>query len=198
MKTPVLTTRLQKAIDTACRLHLNQVRKADKDLPYISHPFSVAWILSRYTRDEVVIIAALLHDVLEDVPNYRYNDLEKDFGAEVAKVVRELSEDKDPSEKHGNRATWHYRKKKYLEELARHGEKTLMVCAADKMHNVRTMIASYERLGEDLWTKFNAPADRKIWFYEEILKVLRRRLDNPIVKDYEKALMELRNVLTVD
>jgi (p)ppGpp synthase/HD superfamily hydrolase len=52
----------------ACRLHLNQVRKADEGLPYISHPFSVAWILSSYTDDEDTIKAGLLHDILEDVP----------------------------------------------------------------------------------------------------------------------------------
>ena len=52
----------------ACRLHLNQVRKADEGLPYISRLFSVAWILSSYTDDEDTIIAGLLHDILEDVP----------------------------------------------------------------------------------------------------------------------------------
>jgi len=193
MRAPALTRRLQKAIDTACRLHFNQVRKADEDLPYISHPFSVAWILSRYTLDEDIIIAALLHDVLEDVPGCRYGDLERDFGAEVAKIVRELSEDKDPREKKTDRMTWQYRKNKYLEGLARHGEKTLMVCAADKMHNVRTMVASYEKLGEVVWSKFNAPIEKQLWFYEEILKVLRERLDNPIVEDYERELVELKS-----
>ena len=44
-----LTPLIQKAIDTAARLHRHQSRKNDKDLPYVSHPFSVALILSEYT-----------------------------------------------------------------------------------------------------------------------------------------------------
>ncbi len=67
-KRPPLTQRLREAINMACRLHPNQVRKADEGLPYISRPFSVAWILSSYTDDEDTIIAGLLHDILEDVP----------------------------------------------------------------------------------------------------------------------------------
>lgn len=82
-KSPLLTLRLRAAINIARRLHLNQARNADEGLPYISHPFSVAWILSSYTDDEDTVIAGLLHDILEDVPGYYYNDLQKDFGTEV-------------------------------------------------------------------------------------------------------------------
>jgi (p)ppGpp synthase/HD superfamily hydrolase len=190
-----LTQRLRKAINTACRLHLNQVRKADEGLPYISHPFSVAWILSSYTDEEYTIIAGLLHDILEDVPGYFYSDLQKDFGTEVADIVREMSEDKDPNMEGDDAATWVYRKEKYLEGLQRHREKALMVCAADKIHNIQAMIESHKRQGDSIWDKFNAPADRKIWFYEEILKILQRRLNNDIVRDYEKQLEEMRACL---
>lgn len=187
-----LTRRLREAINIACKLHLNQVRKADENLPYISHPFSVAWILSSYTDDEDTIIAGLLHDVLEDVPGYYYDDLQKDFGTAVAGIVREMSEDKDPNLAGDDAATWVYRKEKYLEGLQHHSEKALMVCAADKIHNLQAMIESHKKQGDSLWDKFNAPADRKIWFYEEILKILQRRLNNDIVRDYEKELQRMR------
>ena len=190
-----LTKRLHEAINIACRLHLNQVRKADEGLPYISHPFSVAWILSSYTDDEDTIIAGLLHDILEDVPNYYYGDLQKDFGTEVADIVKELSEDKDPNMVNDDAATWVYRKEKYLEELQHHSEKALMVCAADKIHNLQAMIESHRKHGDALWDKFNAPADKKIWFYEEILTVLQRRLNNDIVRDYERELKRMRACL---
>ena len=52
-----LTAKIQKAIDLASMLHIGQVRKGNDDLPYISHPFSVAWILSEYTDDEDVVVA---------------------------------------------------------------------------------------------------------------------------------------------
>jgi (p)ppGpp synthase/HD superfamily hydrolase len=190
-----LTPKLGEAINIASRLHLNQVRKADEGLPYISHPFSVAWILSSYTDDEDTIIAGLLHDILEDVPGYHYSNLQEDFGTAVADIVRELSEDKDPNMASDDAATWVHRKEKYLEGLQHHSEKALMVCAADKIHNLQAMIESHSKQGDSMWDKFNAPADRKIWFYEEILKVLQRRLNNDIVRDYEKELQRMRGCI---
>lgn len=191
-----LTEKLQKAINTASRLHVGQVRKGDNDLPYVSHPFSVAWILRGYTKDENTIIAGLLHDVLEDVPGYRYEDLEKDFGAIVASIVKELSEDKDPNVQSDDKATWEYRKKKYLQGVKRHSEKALMVCAADKIHNLQTMTEAYKEQGKALWDKFNAPSDKKLWFYEEVLKVLKQcGLDDRIVKDYERELARMKSCM---
>lgn len=61
-----LTSKIEKAINFAAQKHLGQIRKGD-GLPYIVHPFGVAWILSGYSTDEDVIVAGLLHDVLEDV-----------------------------------------------------------------------------------------------------------------------------------
>lgn len=49
----ILTPKIQKAINLASKLHLGQMRKSDPELPYISHLFSVAWILSNYTMDKL-------------------------------------------------------------------------------------------------------------------------------------------------
>jgi (p)ppGpp synthase/HD superfamily hydrolase len=136
----------------------------------------------------------LLHGILEDVPGYHYSNKE-DFGTAVADIVRELSEDKDPNMASDDAATWVHRKEKYLEGLQHHSEKALTVCAADKIHNLQAMIESHSKQGDSMWDKFNAPADRKIWFYEEILKVLQRRLNNDIVRDYEKELQRMRDCL---
>ena len=59
-----LTPKIQKAINTATTLHKDQKRKGG-EYPYAVHLFSVAWILKDYTEDEDVIVASLLHDVLE-------------------------------------------------------------------------------------------------------------------------------------
>ncbi|HET6459882.1 MAG TPA: HD domain-containing protein [Syntrophales bacterium] len=193
---PQLTERLRKAINTASRLHLGQVRKGEGDLPYISHPFSVAWLLRGYTADEDIIIAGLLHDVLEHVPGYYYEDLKNDFGATVADIVRDLSEDKDPNIESDDKATWEERKRKYLKNLEHHGRSALMVCAADKIHNLQTMIDAYDEQGESLWDKFNAPSDKKLWFYEEILKVFRKAgLEDHIVNDYQRELTRMKSRL---
>jgi (p)ppGpp synthase/HD superfamily hydrolase len=93
-----LTPKIQQAINLVSRLHAGQVRKGDDNLPYISHPNSVAWILSNYTNDEDIIVSGLLHDVLEDVKGYYYDDMVRDFGEKIAQIVKGVSEDKVKTE----------------------------------------------------------------------------------------------------
>jgi (p)ppGpp synthase/HD superfamily hydrolase len=190
-----LTPRIQKAINSASRLHAGQVRKGDVNLPYISHPFAVAWILSNYTDDEDIIIAGLLHDVLEDVEDYYYADLIKDFGPKVAEIVKGISEDKNPNVERDDKATWEDRKTRYLAGLENDSDETLMVFAADKIHNLESMISAYQEKGEALWDDFNSPKEKKLWLYEEIVKLLKERLSNPIVEELEKTYRLAEKIL---
>ena len=190
-----LTQKIQKAINQASRLHLDQTRKGDSGLPYISHPFSVAWILSNYTKDEDIIVGGLLHDVLEDVKGYYYDDLVKDFGERVAHIVQGVSEDKDPNVESDDKATWETRKLKYLAGLEYDSNESLMVCCADKIHNLQSMIDAYEEKGEELWTHFNSPKEKKLWLYQEILKFMKLKLRNPIVSELEEVYNRAEKIL---
>ncbi len=191
----MFTPTIQKAINIASRLHAGQIRKGSGDLPYISHPFSVAWILSEYTDDEDVIVAGLLHDILEDVKNYRFDDMVRDFGERVAQIVKGVSEDKDPNIVSDEKATWKERKSKYLQGLEHDSTEALMVCAADKIHNLQSMIDDYEVQGDSFWEKFNAPNDEKLWFYSEVGRILENRLKNPIVKDLMVKISEFQKII---
>jgi len=188
-----LTPKIQKAINKASILHDGQRRKGN-NLPYIVHPFSVAFILSIYTDDEDIIAAGLLHDVLEDVKGYYFKDLKKDFGSRISKIVKEISEDKDPNIKEDKKATWQTRKEKYLSHLKNASYEAMMVCCADKIHNLHSLIEAYKEQGDELWKKFNASLDKKLWFYEEILRILKEKLDNEIVKDFEKVYLKAKKL----
>ena len=190
-----LTPKIQQAINLASRLHSGQTRKGDSGLPYISHPFSVAWILSNYTDDEDVIVGALLHDVLEDVKGYYYDDLVKDFNERVAQIVKGVSEDKDPNIESDGQATWETRKLKYLAGLENDSDESLLVCCADKIHNLQSMIDAYKEKGEELWTYFNSPKDKKLWIYQEILKFMKKRLNSPIVSELEDVYSQAEKFL---
>ena len=190
-----LTKKIQKAIDTASRLHFGQTRKNDATLPYIIHPFCVAWILANYTEDESIIIAGLLHDTLEDVKNYRFNDLKEDFGEKIALIVKEVSEDKDPNFVIDEKATWDDRKKGYIENLKNDNFEALMVCAADKIHNLQSMNKAFSELGKKMWDEFNAPPEKTIWFYESVTKILNDRLDNEIIVVLNNELELFRKII---
>ena len=90
------TPKIQKAINIAAEKHLRQKRK-NTGRPFVVHPFSVGFILSEYTKDEDIICAGFLHDVLEDVKDYTFLDMKKDFGLRVSEIVKENTEDKYPN-----------------------------------------------------------------------------------------------------
>ena len=75
---------LERAFETADRAHEGQLRKSGD--PYITHPVAVAEILAELGLDVATIIAALLHDTVEDTP-YSLADVRRDFGDEVANLV---------------------------------------------------------------------------------------------------------------
>lgn len=160
------TPRVDRALAVAARCHVGQTRK-DGPTPYIAHPVAVAMIVSDFTTEEDIVVAALLHDVLEDVPPDVYSaaDMTAEFGERVTAFVRGVSEEKTAGEE---TPPWRVRKEGYLAALADDSEECLLISAADKIHNLRSMALAHDRLGEGMWEVFNAPPDEKLWFYRAV------------------------------
>lgn len=189
-----LTQRIQTAMNFAADKHRNQLRKGD-GLPYIVHPFSVAWLLADAGAEEDVVIAGLLHDILEDVKGYSFEEMKQQFGERVAVIVRDVSEDKDPNVDTDEKATWQQRKEKYLTHLRGASDDALLVSLADKIHNLQSMKRAYEVRGEALWESFNSPPNMKLWFYEQVLKIAEEKLAaHPLVRELRQALQELSDL----
>ena len=87
---------IEQAIRAASVLHKDQVRKGQVPYPYMTHLYAVALIVSDYTDDDDTIVAALLHDTLEDT-DYEEKELEDDFGGGVRDIVVSLTEPKRKS-----------------------------------------------------------------------------------------------------
>src|ERR1051325_3561723 len=86
---------LLKALHFAADKHRDQRRKDEEASPYINHPIEVAELLARIARvtDVVVPQSAILHDTVEDT-HTTPDELEEQFGAEVRRVVLEVTDDK--------------------------------------------------------------------------------------------------------
>ena len=84
----VNTPKIQKALNFAIKAHEGQKRKSGED--YVIHPILVAGITSFFNDNEDVIIAALLHDVVEDTP-YTIYYIKDEFGESVANLVEGLT-----------------------------------------------------------------------------------------------------------
>ena len=88
-------TQLLKAISFAADKHSRQRRKDVEASPFINHPIAVATVLATEgeVSDEVTLLAAALHDTVEDTQT-TFEELEDNFGLEVAGLVREVTDDK--------------------------------------------------------------------------------------------------------
>jgi len=193
----LLSPKIKKAKALASELHQKQMRKQGGQ-PYIVHPAGVFSILKKYTNDENILCAAWLHDTLEDVKDYDYKKLKKDFNQKIVYIVQEVSEDKESDESLAQkRKTWKTRKIKYIENMKKASPEALMVAAADKIDNLRSLVKNYQQKGDQIWSVFNAPEpkkEEKIWYFKAVLKVIKARLDNDIILEYEKLLESAERV----
>lgn len=134
--------------------------------PYFQHPAAVAWIVDRAGFGEDVMIAALLHDVVED-SEVSPAEIAERFGPEVARWVVYCSEIKTDDQ--GRKRPWIDRKRDHLAALGHAPVEAKAVVLADKLHNLASIAFDLER-GLDVWNAFNADRARVFWYYEEALK----------------------------
>lgn len=128
------TEKISLAFHTACMAHEGQKRESGED--YISHPVAVAMILADFEPDTASIIAALLHDVLEDT-NITYRTIKKDFGAEVADLVEGVTK--------LGKIPYSSKEEQQIENLRKmflamaKDIRVILIKLADRLHNMRTI-----------------------------------------------------------
>ncbi|MGZ4437772.1 MAG: RelA/SpoT family protein [Nocardioidaceae bacterium] len=123
---------LERAYLTAERLHATQMRKSGD--PYITHPLAVTTILADIGMTEPTLVAALLHDTVEDTP-YTLDELRADFGDEVAVLVDGVT--KLDKVKYGDTAQAETIRKMIV-AMSR-DIRVLVIKLADRLHNMRTL-----------------------------------------------------------
>jgi (p)ppGpp synthase/HD superfamily hydrolase len=164
----VYSSKLYDAIELAARAHHNQVRKGT-EVPYIVHPLAVAGLLIRAGCPEHMVIAALLHDVVEDTA-VTLAEIRSQFGRDVAEFVVALSE---PDKK----ASWEERKAHTIEYLEKQAnEDVLLIALADKLDNVRAIREGLESDSERFWERFNRPREKQKWYYKRLDEVFSARV----------------------
>jgi (p)ppGpp synthase/HD superfamily hydrolase len=176
MQLTLMTPRLEQAIRIAATAHRNQKRKGS-DTPYVVHPFSVMYIASGATDDEDTLIACLFHDIIEDVPEeYPEAKMRTEFGERVVEIVLGVTKDDTIED-------WHERSQAYLDNLRDNAsDESVIVSASDKIHNLMSTLADYDRVGDEIWQVFSTKdAKDQLWWYESILEVLKERKTNPVL-----------------
>lgn len=190
---PFLTRKFDLALQFASGLHHQQVRKGT-GIPDIAHLMAVSSLVLEAGGDEDPAIAALLHDAVEDQGGLAtLSTIRRLFGDRVANAVESCSDsaEPDPSKK----ADWRERKEKYLEHLLNAGEDALLVAAADKIHNARTMLCDSREFGEKFWLKFNAPKEDQFWLYGAMVETLQHTAaPRMLVDELDRVVGELKRL----
>ncbi len=132
--TPAELKKVKEAYRFSDEMHLGQVRKSGE--PYISHPIAVAEICAEWKLDAQAIMAALLHDVIED-QDVKKDELIERFGAQVANMVDGLSKlEKIEFQSQIEAQAENFRK--MLLAMAS-DVRVILIKLADRLHNMRTM-----------------------------------------------------------
>jgi len=187
---PRLGDRFGEAFRFAAEKHARQTRKKT-GVPYISHLMSVAALVLEAGGDEDQAIAALLHDVVEDCGGEpMLAEVRRRFGDRVARIVAGCTDaytvPKPP---------WKQRKLDYLDVLRGSNEDVRLISAADKLHNVRTILAEYRSAGDSVFERFSGRRDGTLWYYRAVLEVLRSGQPNRLVEELERVVTELETLV---
>ena len=196
---PMLTRHFTEAIDYARQVHVG-FRKGTQ-VPYMAHLLGVASLVlgetghvAPITVTEDMVIAALLHDAVEDEGGLpRLRDIEAKFGPEVAKIVEGCSDsfEEDASRKQ----EWEVRKASYIERLRHEPFSTLLVSAADKLYNARAMLEDYRETGPKVWERFKRGGEQQLWYFRELIRVYDERCATwGVVKKLKETVTQLAEV----
>ncbi|MGB5260527.1 MAG: GTP diphosphokinase [Gammaproteobacteria bacterium] len=139
--TPEHGEALSRAIETACHAHHNQLRKSGE--PYYLHALAVAEILDELKLDYETLVAAMLHDVVEDTST-TIDQLGDDFGPNIARMVDGVTKMERIGEFRQQEGAYHQQAeqaeslRKLLLAMAE-DVRVVLIKLADRLHNMRTL-----------------------------------------------------------
>lgn len=207
--------RIDAALRFAAAAHHEDVRKGTR-VPYVMHPFHVGLILDRHGFGEDVVIAGILHDVLED-PHYERDTVQErlstivpalraaprdggafrnavvghvrdTFGQVVLDLVAHVTEQK--TDDAGVRRPWRVRKEEQLAALAHATDDVCAIKAADCLHNLYALTRDMRAQGPSVMERFNAAPGDIAWYHAQVAESVAARLgaDGPLVTELREAL----------
>ena len=184
MNNPLDTQFFDKAVAFATQAHSGTERRG-KGYPYIIHPMEAVSIVATITNDPEMLVAALLHDTVEDT-DVTIEQIRSEFGDHVADLVAHetapLPDD----------APWRTRKEAQLAQLVSAPYDSKVVAMGDKLSNMRALAADYKAIGDQLWKRFHAPNGKEdlAWYYRSLADALSELKGTEAFQEFERLLGE--------
>ena len=180
----VLSKKFEDALVYAAQLHARQFRK-ESGVPYVSHLLAVAAIVLENGGDEDEVIAALLHDAVEDQGGVEILEvIRNQFGDRVAEIVDGCTDAyTDP------KPPWKGRKVAYLKHLENEASESVrLVSSADKLHNARSILRDLRNGGDSIWKQFNGGKEGTLWYYRELVRIFHTFKVTPVVEELTRVV----------
>jgi (p)ppGpp synthase/HD superfamily hydrolase len=162
------------------------IRRKASGVPYLTHLLQVAVTVAENGGDEDQMVAALLHDYLEDIPGARSDTLRGLFGGRVTGLVEALSE--SPSLRDAN---WERRKEAYVAHCHLISADAKLICASDKLHNAHSIIRDHRRIGPEVWRRFSGTTAQTRWYYRAMHSALADGWQSRVLDELAEAVSEL-------
>jgi GTP pyrophosphokinase len=160
--------RFEEALVLAARLHRTQRRKST-EVPYVTHLLAVASLVGEAGGSEDEVIAALLHDAVEDQGGREtLDEIRARFGEHVADTVDACTDAYEVP-----KPPWRDRKERYVAHLAAASASARLVSCADKLHNARSIVSDLRVDGEDTWPRFRGGKEGTLWYYRSLVRAFR-------------------------
>jgi (p)ppGpp synthase/HD superfamily hydrolase len=185
----ILSPLFEEALLFASKAHASQMRKSS-DVPYIAHILGVTALVLEDGGSETEAIAALLHDAAEDQGgNEMLETIRLKFGEKVAQIVLECSDTLETP-----KPDWKKRKRNHLDSLQNALPETIRIIMADKLYNSRTLLRGLHEHGSSIWKNFNGDRDGTLWYYKQMLVLLREKIDSSQLIELEKNILEIEKI----
>jgi (p)ppGpp synthase/HD superfamily hydrolase len=200
----VFSERFERALAFAARLHRRQRRKTC-GVPYVAHLLGVAALVIEDGGTEDEAIAALLHDSLEDQGRHYpggepalAGEIETQFGGEVRRLVESLTERGHDELRTiaDKRERWRAHKRAYFGKIRDADPSVRRISCADSLHNVRSLLQDYRRMGERIWTRFlTGRGDDQVWAYRSAAEAFREAGTGPMAEELAEAVDALERAI---
>jgi (p)ppGpp synthase/HD superfamily hydrolase len=185
-RAPRYSRRLDDALLFAADAFRGRTRKGSS-VPYLCHLLQVMVHVGEHGGDEDQLIAALLHDYLEDIEGAERNVVRERFGDRVLDLVEQLSECSGHP-----KPPWKNRKTADIAPLRTAPAEVKLISTADKLHNATSLERDLRLMGDGVWSRFTGTRDETLWFYDAVTDALGHGWTHPLHDELRGVVARFR------
>ena len=189
----IYSATIQRAIVFSIKTHevYQKQKRKGKDIAYVTHPLTVAMILSLAGAKEAVVVAGILHDTIEDSIDEKKvhaDMIVERFGEEVKDLVLSVTElDRDKS--------WDDRKREAREKIEHFSNDSVLLKSADILANTSDIYNDHLRVGDEVFERFSVDKQKTLTHYLSVIsELIAKWPESPLVEDLQTVAKNLEKL----